>query len=815
MNSSLGIIGLLGLLLSGGLLGGGLPLGIPPAEHDVIIDHVAPENCLAYVAWNGTAAPSAESSNRTEQLLAEPELVRLTSQLVNAFKTAFRRSGGPSNDIQHTASEVLSLVQIVATSPTAIYIDAPAPLPSVGFVCRVGDRADDVEALMAQVELAMAEEAGFVVEKDGVAIHNWPVASGAPPLQWGIVDDCLVVAFGPDEFAKLVKRRDAASTPAWLTNLHKRLPVGRLANVVHLNTAAILENAGPVLQAEPQVQVVIKALGLDRMLSYSCVTGLDKEACLSRTWIHVDGPAKGLTKFLNVKPLQAVELDVVPADSTIAAAFRLDLADGFRTIQEIAEDVEVGASRHMNSELAAMEFAFGIKLEDALKAVGDSWRIYQSEEEGGRLLTGWTAVVSVRDAGKLRDISNLFRGFLAAQNANVRSSRQARIQTFNAGDKEIFFTNFVGAELPVAPAWCITDDELVISLLPQGVTAYLNRAASVDKLTHATSGVHPLPANSVAMLHYDEKVLFETAYPALLMGVNVFLADLQQQGVDVNISMLPSAPVVSRHLQAASINVLNVEDGVEIVSRRTLPVVVESVGAVLPAFFVMGTRSMPFSRRSGSASPLARLLSPTAARRDTSKNNMKQLMLAHHNFHDVHNHFPAAVNNDKDGKPGLSWRVHLLPFLDQAPLFNAFHLDEPWDSEHNKKLVRMMPAVFRSPGSRADQFKTNYVGLRNENSMLSGDTGVRIRDTTDGTANTFMFVEADDEHAVIWTRPDDLVFDPEHPAAGLVSPSLLSGFLAAMTDASIRVISADIDLQVLERLVIRNDGNVIGEFQGN
>lgn len=86
-----------------------------------------------------------------------------------------------------------------------------------------------------------------------------------------------------------------------------------------------------------------------------------------------------------------------------------------------------------------------------------------------------------------------------------------------------------------------------------------------------------------------------------------------------------------------------------------------------------------------------------AARRSTCKNNLKMIGLAMHNHHSVHGQFPAAASMSTDGKPLLSWRVQLLPFLNAASLYNEFKLDEPWDSAHNKKLIAQMPAVFACP----------------------------------------------------------------------------------------------------------------------
>ena len=80
---------------------------------------------------------------------------------------------------------------------------------------------------------------------------------------------------------------------------------------------------------------------------------------------------------------------------------------------------------------------------------------------------------------------------------------------------------------------------------------------------------------------------------------------------------------------------------------------------------------------------------------------MKQLAMAFHTFADANGSFPAAYTADKDGKKLLSWRVAVLPYLGEKELFEEFHQDEPWDSEHNQKLIERMPEVFKNPTARS------------------------------------------------------------------------------------------------------------------
>jgi len=195
--------------------------------------------------------------------------------------------------------------------------------------------------------------------------------------------------------------------------------------------------------------------------------------------------------------------------------------------------------------------------------------------------------------------------------------------------------------------------------------------------------------------------------------------------------------------------------------------------------------------------------SSEAARRSQSSNNLKQLGLALHNYHDTYKSMPPAYSSDKDGKPLLSWRVHVLPFLEQRALYDQFHMDEPWDSEHNKKLIPMMPRTLQTPGSKAGPGKTNYLGAAGEKGIFPGKDPIGIRDIIDGTSNTIMTVEVNDESAVIWTKPDDFVPDPENPKKGLLGLRP-GGFNAGFADGSVRFLSEGIDDEALRALFTRN-----------
>jgi hypothetical protein len=202
-----------------------------------------------------------------------------------------------------------------------------------------------------------------------------------------------------------------------------------------------------------------------------------------------------------------------------------------------------------------------------------------------------------------------------------------------------------------------------------------------------------------------------------------------------------------------------------------------------------------------------------ASDKATSMNNAKQIALAMHNYYSTfNNHFPAAASCGPDGKPLLSWRVYLLPWIEQDQLFKQFHLNEPWDSPHNKTLIEKMPFTFRSPRSKAGKGKTNYlVPVGNGALYASSREEPKFKDIKDGLSQTIMIVEVDDPHAVIWTKPADLAFDPMDPKKGIGS-LYDDGFVAAFCDASTRFLPRGIDPKTLSALFTRAGGEVIAPY---
>lgn len=201
-------------------------------------------------------------------------------------------------------------------------------------------------------------------------------------------------------------------------------------------------------------------------------------------------------------------------------------------------------------------------------------------------------------------------------------------------------------------------------------------------------------------------------------------------------------------------------------------------------------------------------------------NNLQQLMLAMFKYSDANLTFPPAFTS-KDGKPLLSWRVAILPYLDQKSLYEEFHLDEPWDSTHNKALIAKMPDVYSAPTSQHHDGRTVYLTPRGDRTAFPGYKLVPFHKFTDGLANTIAIVEINDDCAVPWTKPDDWKFDSDDPSGEVrvqgnrrhnAKPQFGGhyggGFNAALCNGSVLFISDEIGDRNMKGAFIRDDGEI-------
>jgi RNA polymerase sigma factor (sigma-70 family) len=237
-----------------------------------------------------------------------------------------------------------------------------------------------------------------------------------------------------------------------------------------------------------------------------------------------------------------------------------------------------------------------------------------------------------------------------------------------------------------------------------------------------------------------------------------------------------------------------------------------------------------------------------------SKNNLRQLALAILQYTDTYKRTPAPAIYDKNGKALLSWRVALLPFLEEQDLYRRFHLNEPWDSPHNKALLQAIPPIYAPVGNRdrepyatyyqvfvsqadaapgrgtvpsADPAASSGTSMPGEGAKTAGsapnpsasanehtigaafEKHRRLRlpeDIPDGCSKTILIIEAG--NPVPWTKPEDLPFamDEPLPLLGGLFTDVINTVLA---DCSVLPLKHDLDEATLRAAITRNGGEVV------
>ena len=220
--------------------------------------------------------------------------------------------------------------------------------------------------------------------------------------------------------------------------------------------------------------------------------------------------------------------------------------------------------------------------------------------------------------------------------------------------------------------------------------------------------------------------------------------------------------------------------------------------------------------------PATRSARPAAYRMQCA-NNLKQIGLALLNYEDVYGTLPPAYIANADGTPMHSWRVLILPFLEQGALYKQYRFDEPWNGPNNSRMADQIPSIYRCPSFSPQHDRnaeptdsalhTPYVVLCDENTPFPGSRAMSISEIKDGASETLAVAEVDSE-CVPWMAPRDI------DVAGFARVLNKSkhrrqhtgGLHAAMVNGTVRFISQTIDRDMLHQLSTASGGEAPNDF---
>lgn len=197
---------------------------------------------------------------------------------------------------------------------------------------------------------------------------------------------------------------------------------------------------------------------------------------------------------------------------------------------------------------------------------------------------------------------------------------------------------------------------------------------------------------------------------------------------------------------------------------------------------------------------------------------LEQIGLALRQYHDEYGSFPPVAVHDADGRPMLSWRVLILPFLkdDQEratfqTLYEQIHLDEPWDSRHNQQLIDQMPRVFYSPFDRDTHLgMTSYLAVSGEETAFPPGRAIRAQDIRDGDSLTILLIEVGSSRTP-WTKPEDLPIEIAADLKQIKCPRDWGARFVLFANGKSRIVSNATDPNVWRALLTIAGGESVDE----
>jgi prepilin-type processing-associated H-X9-DG protein len=720
-------------------------------------------------------------------------------------------------------ADTVKLVKQIAREGFVLAASGKPPNDSrIVLVLRHGDRPELkqlLETVYARRQRGTDEEPepdSGPIQKAGRTLNRL----GAGGVWWVENGDLILTGQNRvDEIVEVLGRRKPSALEHPL-----RVELSKLENGFQPAAVGFLDMAA----LEPLSSGMV-GLGLDGLKRIELRWGFQDDALLSVLRLVAPEPRRGMLALLDQPSFRLSSLPPLPADVTGFTVMSIDLAKSYdqvdRLIKQADPDAKVGLA---NPTLLAQQ---GLDLRrDFLAHLGPMVALYtqapirEESRNAAELLAsraaGFTVSAQLRDqAAVARVMDPLVQTIPRVMRQQLQQARGNRfiqiLATLNIrkidGSMPHYVVNLPQNLVPapfstsLRPTVLLHGGQFVLG----ASTAAAERAVAAGPRWEPTGALIPimrqLPADMVYLSVSDPRVgtrVMSMALPVLVRQINAEIAlgerRLGKVPKDVYLRLdpeiIPPVEDLNRRLFPSWTSIAVDRSGASLTHREAIPTMSSpAVGAGVIALLMPSIQS-----------------ALEAARRARCVNNLRQMVLAMHNYHSANNSFPRAASVDENGKPLLSWRVAILPYLQQNELYNKFKLDEPWDSPHNKELLKEMPAVFLC-GDRAkpEPFTTNYRTLVGPGAAFEKSRDTGIADFTDGTSNTVLVVEA--KEAVLWTKPDDLTFDPAAAPSlyGAGSPHT-GGFNAGLADGSVRFIKNTIERLVFKNLVTRNGGEVIG-----
>ncbi|MGE3316892.1 MAG: DUF1559 domain-containing protein [Planctomycetaceae bacterium] len=810
--------------------------GVARQQDPKPVTSLLPESTFLYVTWDGIDGHRAT----WEKTAAYESTVK--SGLMSGVYKAIASFIPP--DVTPDVESALKLVELIMQRGMSLSVafGEGVPIPH-GVV--VLHRSADLETKFTDFVTRIDNDAGKkfderTVNGREVKVITAPDVTPGLELGWWSEGEHLVIAVGINAVQATLdtaagKTRNITANPIHAAR-QKNSPDFELIADAWINFAPLRQRFGeieiPLSQTnqEPKtttVNRILEILGLDTLGSAAFRTGFKDRATWSEIAIDAPAPRKGLLAFANQKPMSLSDLPPIPSNCAGFGITSFDLGTAYDTIVNIAKEIgRLENERNVeqiDGAIAQLQQVVGFDVKaDLLDPLGHI-NCFYSDAGQGPLGFGFGVAVSLDDAAKVRTSVNKLLDI-----AQREAGPDFRV-TRNQEDKRELVSLQIGAF--VNPAFCVDDKWLAIGLSPQSVKTFLMR---LDKKlpTWSPSEEHKtalesVPKEFVSLSVSDPRVTVQSALnmlttmgPAMLAGIQQQMRASGQPGPQGNpLAEIPPAELVAAPL-FPNVSWATVDDrGVHVRERTSLPSMIGVAG--VPAAGIGVALLLPAVQQAREA-----------ARRAQSSNNLKQIGLAMHNYHDVHLHFPlgSSPNVDLPQEKLQSWLVEILPYVEQSNLYNSIDRTKAWDDAANKAAMQTLVPVYAHPSVPVIQNNgyaiSNYIGFAGigkdgpklpANSPKAGIFGynrkTRIADVLDGTSNTAAVTETKTNTGP-WGAAGSSTMRPATQKPYVNGPDGFGGITpqgmnVLFADGAVRFISKDIDPKVFEAMITIQGGEAV------
>jgi len=571
-----------------------------------------PKDTLVYGYSAGADASEVMAKDTSfGRLMAEPEVRRFTATVFRAIDELIRKESRGEGVPSEMIDGAIRVLDALWSRPAALgVIDfevGPAgPRIDAALVCHVGKDAeklaDDINTLIRMMG-APAQPIEFAGKTLTIPDPNEEMVR---PM-FGAVGEYFVIVHG-ERSAEVIQRIETGG-PSLTENDslmacrrriagdEKTRSMAMFINMDRLSAklkALALDMAGPERANVEKVCAVLQSLGLENLSGIAWESHYRKDGCYDALYFHTPGGGRGLLSP-GARAITEDDLKLIPKNARWASAANVNLADALRALLTHAKSIDPQVAQQVDGVESVVTGVVGVPPVEFLELFGDTFVIYDTPNSGGIWFTGAVAIIESSDADKaekhvlqtIRSIASMIAGEVAL---DVRSQEHGRYT--------IQFVNVAGQPMPFAPAWARRDGRIIMALYPQMVASTLDRLDEGDLRNTSilanedfdkARGVLGDLGTSFTYTNTREGV--QALYPLALMVGQMGAAMAQGEGVNIDISAMPSLRTLEKHIHGQTQFTQCDSDGTLISGYGSIPF---GVNSMAPASLTLAPMATAF-----------------------------------------------------------------------------------------------------------------------------------------------------------------------------------------------------------------------------